>query len=302
MMVAERPRIGAPVLHVATLLYLLTLPPVSGYSAERFVWWVAAFGGIFWHRAPARVWWCISALLAARTAYAWSVLENHAWLLVIWAVLLALYPPVSISLGERSKDGQAHHGICVDAERQTASRLLLGSVFFIAAMQKLLSVDYMSGQFFEVYIYESSDIRSALQWLGLAHVPTEFIDASLGSFDLEGGGPNATEWTLRRQPEVILVARILTYWTLLMEFALAATWLFPVPYMHITGPSTRWMSLTRTTLLTVFLLTTYLTVPVWGFAALLVLIAMPHVTLRVFLLWCFILCVIALRRANVLFS
>ena len=302
MMGAERPRIGAPVLHLATLLYLLTLPPVSGYSAERMVWWVAAYGGFFWHRASARVWWCISALLAARTAYAWSVLENHAWLLVIWTVLLALYPPVSTSIDERFKDGQTHHGMCVDSERQTASRLLLGSVFLIAAMQKLLSVDYMSGQFFEVYIYESRDIRSALQWLGLAHIPMELVDASLGSFDMQVGGQSSTEWTIRRQPEVILIARVMTYWTLLIEFALAATWLFPVPYARVTSPPNRWISSTRTTLLTVFLLTTYLTVPVWGFAALLVLIAMSHVTLRVLMLWCLILGVIALRRAHLLLS
>jgi hypothetical protein len=227
-----------------TLLDLL-LQPIGDWTLRPLILALAALGLLLpgAHRQPA-LWLALTGLTALRVALAWPLADNHAYLLSYWclAIFLALR-------GE-------------DAEGRLAAnaRGLIGLAFALAVAWKLaLSPDYVDQTFFRVTLIVDDRFEGLVRLLG--GMTPELLEQSRLALEPHLDGPAAAD-----APRALLGARFLalaafaTWWTLAIETAVAAGFLWPAE---------RGLARIGHWALLVFCVTTYAVAPVEGFGWLL---------------------------------
>jgi hypothetical protein len=223
----------------------LVLPAVSDWVVgEDWVYKaplrVLAIAGLIvpgWHRSRL-LWAALAAVMVAKTGANWWLQDNHVFLLTYWTIALAL-------------------ALHLPAPRQplrTSARLLVGWSFVFATLWKLCwSPDFVSGAYFHyTFITDPRFFAVAALVVG---VDPEMLQRNLVAVDrLFTSAVVVAE--LGTTGAVDVLAACVTWWTIVIEAAIAVTFLWP----ENRGPS----RLRDVTLLT-FAATTYLVAAVWTF-------------------------------------
>ncbi|QGG95462.1 hypothetical protein [Actinomarinicola tropica] len=255
----------------ADLLCTLTLVVVVLNTDEDPAVFLLAVGGLVvgllrpaWARHPA--WWlAVGAVLALRQITAWEGVDNHVVVTTYWCLAL---------------------GVCLLASDPTraigrSARLLIGLVFGFAVAWKIMSPDFLNGDFFRYTLLADERFEFVTRHLGgVSTTAYERNQAELAS--LHAAAPDARTAQLDLGPRVSTMAVAMTWFAVVTESAIAATHLAPLP------PARTWW---RPATLLFFCAGTYLVVPVGGFGCLLVTMALADSTLarrwRAALLWLF---------------
>jgi hypothetical protein len=242
---------------VVRLTLLLLIFHAPGNALSHLPYLVLAVGE--WRRpgllrSPAA--WLVAGLwTAAVLAGRWYSADNHKYLMVYWCLALAL----SLSAPE----GQRGRILAINA------RLLLGLCMAFALGWKLANRSFLDASFLDYTLRTNKHFLYAARWL--AGVPPEtyrlnaarlhaLVVAYIHGVDLRAVPLLGPAWLHG-------VAVAMTWWTLLIEAALALAFFWP---------SGRFARVTRNGLLLVFLATTYLLATVLPFAFLLVVLGMAQ--------------------------
>ena len=209
-------------------------------------------------RTDPRLWVVMTGLLAAALYWEWHPHDNHQFLIVYMSLLLFCVFAVDDEYPEVDRDAVLAMG----------ARWLVGAVMLLAVIWKLVTPEYVSGEFFQhalmrhVTLHQLAESvglisaqmvaenQGAAQWLHFSYLSESPVD----SVPLEG------------TPAVATAAVVLTWWTVGIEATIAATiaalWLWPRRW----GGDHRAVFHARHLALMLFLVTTYPFAPVVGFA------------------------------------
>jgi hypothetical protein len=187
--------------------------------------------------------WLLGA--AAVTAYqitSWWEYDNHVWLTTYWMAAVGLCLLTSDPRRSLGIDG----------------RLFVGLIFAIAALWKIFSPDFRTGDFFEYSLLQDPRFSWVADNLGgVSGADAAANDQAVLELAL---APVGTEAVLTTSGGIQPIAAVFTWWGLLIESALGVLWLAPL------RPRWHWL---RHVALLLFAFTTYLVVPVGGFGCLL---------------------------------
>ncbi|MDP9766531.1 hypothetical protein [Deinococcus enclensis] len=201
------------------------------------------------------IWFAICAVLVVGNFVDWYYIDNHKYLITYWAIVIFL------SLKSRNPDTFI----------ATNARLLIGLVFTLATLWKVISPDFMNLRFFTWSLLVDErftaviDLITSLSTSAIAENHRAY--QSLG--DLSIIHDPASTIQLQASPEIQPLALFLTWWTLIIEGMIGLL------YLH--GRSGKWR-VTADICLLVFLLTTYLPLPVFGFAGTLAIMGNAQAT------------------------
>ncbi len=188
-------------------------------------------------------WLILAAAIGVGTFDGWPHLDNHKYLINYW--------PLAI-------------GCCLFAaepERAIAAnaRLLIGLVFLLAVVQKLASPDFLDGSYFHFQLLKDPYFAPLARWGGTS---ATLLDANLrGIAGLHDYSTPPSSLVLIAGPRVPAIAQAMTWWTLLIEVAVAVGFLVRRP---------AWIARARDPILLLFLFTTYLFAHVAAFGWILV--------------------------------
>lgn len=203
------------------------------------------------HRPFARRWWfwgAVTMLLLIDLPYAWYVIVNHTFLITYWCLTLAV----------------AFRTDRPERVLATSARLLIGLVFLFAVIWKLLSPDFLSGEFFEFSLL--TDERFAVITETAGGAPPGATDRNRALIETwHDAGADVPAGRLESGPRIPAIADVMTWWGVGIEAALALLFLWPrgrwgVPTRH------------REALLLAFVATTYPLAPVVSFAWILLIL------------------------------
>ncbi len=196
------------------------------------------------------LWLGISLSLIVNNLWHWSRLVNHEYLYTYWALACTL-----AIFSRRSQMILHYHGRC-----------LIGLCFLFATLWKLIGGEYLDGSFLHATFL--LDARLAMGAVGMGGLDLETLDQNRQIFSaLQSSGPTAPAALLSSTGRMALVSQILSYWTILIEGSVAASFL--LPWSRLSG--------IRDWLLLGFIVTTYAVIPVLGFGALLVVMGIAQV-------------------------
>lgn len=205
------------------------------------------------------LWFLLTAFLAVGHIRAWFYIDNHKYLITYWCLAVAL------ALLAREP---------LDVLRVNA-RLLIGLAFLLAVVAKLVSPDYLDGSFFEGLLLSDRRFFGVSTLLG--GVPPEALRASeLTRMDALALGDVRLPVAMPSTARLVWIAQVLTWWTILIEAAVAVLFLWP----EDRGPS-RW----RDPTLLAFIITTYPVAPVIGFAWVLTTMGVAQSSRRGYRYW-----------------
>lgn len=190
---------------------------------------------------PSRLLWLVlSFCLAMVNAYDWAWIDNHKYLITYWCM--------ACTLAVAAKE--------TDSILAWNGRLLVGLSFSYAILWKLIAGEYFDGSFLEFTFLTDNRVETVARWLGQmppSMLPTNrLLKEALITFPCED-----ISATLSTTPGLQRLALASSYWTLLIEGAVAVSFLVPdrVP-----------MAKLRDVFLMLFIGTTYILLPVIGFA------------------------------------
>ncbi len=228
-----------------TLLDIL-LRPIGNWFLQPVFLGVAAIGVLLprqLRRLP--LWIALTVLAALRVLLNWPMADNHAYLLCYWclAVVLALV----------SHDTRA----CLAFN----GRLLVGLAFALATLWKvLLSADYLDGRFFRVLMLTDPRFAGFARLAG--GLAPDLLESLRGFVTQHVDGQFVAGFDAPQEPARFLwLAHCMTWWTVLLEGAVAVVFLWPLE---------RGVSRGRDALLLLFCVTTYAVAPIEGFGWLLI--------------------------------
>jgi hypothetical protein len=191
------------------------------------------------------LWAGIFVVVGGRQLATWHTIDDHVIMTTYWCGAIAL------ALGAHDTPRTLARSAC----------LLVGTLFAFAAGWKLLSGQFLDGTFFRYSLLFDSRFEVLSQVVG--GTANHVRDAGVGAVtDLLAGGRTGTV-TVEEGTRASALAQVLTWWGLLLEVAIAAAFLLPLPE--------RWRWSRHATLAT-FAATTYAVVPVGGFGALLLVL------------------------------
>lgn len=253
----------------AQLLQAVTQTVPMELSATMSVLLLLLYGGDKWYAVIPLTILCIVALfypqlrrrdlfwlasatcVGTATVLGWHQADNHKYLLAYWCLALAC----ALNSSDSART------------LRSSARLLIGLAFLFAVIWKLISPDYLSGAFFHYTLLTDARFSDALTLFG---VDGELLHANrqvLG--ELVGYAGTASAVGLNDLPQVRQVAAMLTWWTILIEAAVALAFLWPGE-----EGAARW----RNGALLLFVATTYTVAHVIGFGW--VLLAMGLAQIR----------------------
>ncbi len=224
---------------IMTLLLLLVYPssfwyvriPLTVLCVSAFV-----FGAL---RCDPRFWFVTAMVVIAGNYQNWFTVDNHKYLLGYWCLalfccLLTEVPETTLAL---------------------IARKLIAFSFLFALFWKIASRDFLDGTFFHYALLLDDRFRGVSEVLG--GMTNELMEGNrtayraLINFDSR---IDAVQLLFTRG--ITYLARIVTWWTLIIELVVAVSFLWPL------GKSiSRW----RDFLLIIFILSTYSVAPVLGF-------------------------------------
>ncbi len=226
-------------------LLLLLLQPIGNWRVGPLVL-VLAGGALLVPvllRHPG-TWALLTLLTGWRLFLEWPVSDNHDYLLCFWclAVLIAL-------LAENTAALLARNG-----------RLLIGCAFAFATLWKLLlSPDYLDGTFFRVTLLLDPRLEGPTLLLG--GLTSDGLESQRAYLSQHVDGTLFQPQRPAEPASFTRLARMATVWTVAIEAAVAAAFLWPAG---------RGLSRFRDTLLLLFCITTFAVAPVAGFGWLLI--------------------------------
>lgn len=194
-------------------------------------------------RRSALFWTAITGLVAFINGLNWHVIDNHKYLITYWSLCITLamsWPRMSLWIL-----GKNAHG-------------LIGSCFALAVLWKIIAGQYLDGSFLHHTMLTDPRVQVVAALVG--DIPLSDLALNRRMYS------HLTSWPFEypsvvfaSSPRLETAALVLSYWTLLIESIVALLWLLPV------GRA----SLFKHGVLMVFILTTYVILPVVGFATIL---------------------------------
>lgn len=243
--VRDQPMFADDPFRIATLMtfttWLLSTPIASHWALDFFM--IAGIIHPTLYRQ--RTYWFLFALvfLVSPWTRPWLELDNHHWLEAYWVVAIAL------SRWSRSPDRTL----------KDTARILVGLAFFFATLWKLISPDFMSGEFFEFTFWVDGRLTAVAVALGLQEsgigAPAR---AALDAWQTLATTPEAAG--IMTSDAIHWLAPILAWLTVLIEGAVAVVFLCPL------RSSLHWL---RDGMLLTFVVATYPLAPVLSFGKLL---------------------------------
>jgi hypothetical protein len=235
-------RRAVPVLAAQLTLISLLLARVGGLEVRAAILILAAAALLAPRLATsAALWLTLAALAAARIAFDWPLSDNHAYLLSYWCLALGLAFATASPARPLAR----------------SARLLLGLVFALATLQKLLSPDYVDATFFR-YALVVDDRFEALG--GLLGRGDEALARARALLEARPWEP-PPQGAAFEEPAALRAAAVAFTWaTLALEGAVALAFLAPARL----APA--WL---RDGSLLAFCVGTYAIAPVAGFGWLL---------------------------------
>ena len=191
------------------------------------------------------LWIALTTLTALRVILNWPMADNHAYLLCYWCL--------AVAIALVSQDPRA----CLAFN----GRLLIGLAFVLAALWKFaLSPDYLDARFFRVLMLTDPRFAGFAQLAG--RLTPDLLESLRGFVTQHVDGPFVAGLDAPQEPARFLwLAHFMTWWTVLLEGAVAVAFLWPLE---------RGVSRGRDTLLLLFCVTTYAITPIEGFGWLLI--------------------------------
>jgi hypothetical protein len=223
----------------------LTLPLLLLYAEDH--WYIkipvvglSLAGLIFsYFRKNPFYWFALICFMSIGIYYNWESADNHKYLIIYWC--LALFFTHLFSAGE-------------DALKCSA-RYLIGFAFAFAIIWKFVSSDFINGDFFEYTFLFDERFTGKLKVLGA--LETTVVDFNLVAEDaLTAYDSRLYEVDILTNNKLTLWAKVLAYWTLVLEGMIALCFLLPGKYK---------LTLFGDIILLLFILSTYLIAPVIGF-------------------------------------
>ena len=190
-------------------------------------------------RSPV-LWFAIVLAWTPQVVLNWHHHEDHIYLMLYWVGAVGL----SFMCDDWS-----------DVLRCNA-RLLIGLAFAFAAFWKLASVEFYDGSLMHYKLLFDYRFRETMTEPLGAVSPTQTARNLESLRSLRAHGSDLTNTPIEFSPRLTNIAVVMTWWTIVIEAALAAFFLIP---------GNRIWSFLRNASLLVFAVTTYLVVPVLGF-------------------------------------
>jgi len=224
-----------------TLVIVLTGSPAEMPAATPLI---ALVGLVVPGMARNRWFWLVlfGFFVVSPIARPWAQLDNHNWLQVYWLAAIAL----------------SRWAVHPDATLRLAARLLVGFAFLFATTWKLISVEFVTGAFFDFTFSTDrrlGDVAVAfgLQEEGLTSSNQRLITAWRDPLEQ----PLSEAFVV--SPAIAAITPFLAWGTILLEGSVAVTFLAPL--------RERWRWL-RDAAVLLFVATTYPLAPVTGFGLL----------------------------------
>lgn len=223
-------------------LLLLLLHGATGWTLDVPLRMICGAMLLFDVLLPSRLLWlALSLAVALVNAHDWAWIDNHKYLITYWCMVC--------TLAVAAED--------TDSILAWNGRLLIGLSFSWAVIWKLIAGEYFDGSFLEFTFLTDNRVETVARWFGQMNpstLPTNrLLREALASFPCE-----TISATLSTTPALQRLALVSSYWTLLIEGAVAVSFLLPdrVPLA----------AKLRDAFLMLFIGTTYILLPVIGFA------------------------------------
>lgn len=202
-----------------------------------------------WLRSP-WPWLVMAAVLGGTQLQEWWLVDDHPVATTYWLAAIGVS-----RLGRRPDDVLA-----------LSARLLIAGIFTLAFGWKLLSGPFVTGDFFEYTLVRDHRFEPVAVAVG-GDEPQALEQDRLAITTFTATAAAGESLEITTGPRTRSVARAFTWFGLLVEGAVAASFLAPL--------RGRWQLLRAATLIG-FCLTTYAVVPVAGFAVLLLIMGMAQ--------------------------
>ncbi len=234
-----------------TIVLLLTSLPNRWYVSTPLI--AAVTVAMIWPKVTEHInfWYLVAGTLLAGLHQVWFSADNHHYLVIYWTIGVAL----SLQTSDPTRS------------RRRMARQLIGAVFALAFGWKLVSTDFVSGDFIEFTLL--TDGR--FSWLAVLFGGASPDDLAQNRDLITAlAGPNATDsiTLIGQSPRLGQLAQIVTWWTLAIEGAIAAAFLLPKASL---------LGRNRDRLLIAFIISTYVAAPVVGFGWILAILGIAGV-------------------------
>jgi hypothetical protein len=229
-------------LHAPNVWYPLTLLCIVGLVFRR-----SLRSTTFWYMA--------AAMVGATVYLNWESADNHKYMICYWCLTLCCVFSLPAA--------QQRHALSL------SSRWLIGLCMAWAVFWKALNPEYMDGSFFQYTLLADERFADFARSLtGLTRqtlADNRYLLELLTEGHLRGLATTSVE--LAENRAIGVLAQVLTWWTILIEAALAVAFLWP---------KGRLVAATRNLLLLLFGVTTYAVAPVVGFGWMLMLLGLAQ--------------------------
>ena len=196
------------------------------------------------------LWILICGFIWCMNAVNWLWIDNHQFLISYWCLVCAL--------GVSAKN--------TDAILAWNGRILTGLVFLFATFWKLLSGEYLNGSFLHYTFLTDDRVATFASLVGRLN-PGVLSQNRLLESTLKVMPDSSLSVTLETSEALRTFTLSASYWTLLIEGAVAAAFLLV---------GVHWLARIRDWLLMLFVATTYFLLPVLGFAYVIIIMGLAQ--------------------------
>lgn len=205
-----------------------------------------ACGAALFSTALLRSWWlwlAITALIAFVNGGVWHSIDNHKYLITYWSICVTM----AVAWPAQSRAIISYN-----------AQLLVGTCFFFAVVWKLLAGQFVDGSFLHNVFLTDSRVSVPASIAGGVPLSELSTNRSLSGM-MQWSPTEEAVVQLRSSRPLAGLAVAASWWTLLIESAVAILWLVPALRHHVA----------KDVALIVFIATTYFLLPVVGFATIL---------------------------------
>ncbi len=200
------------------------------------------------------MWMLVSVLLIIHNSIFWLTVGNHQYLYTYWCI--------ACTFVVFSKDPE--YFLSVNA------RLLIGFTFFFATLWKLTSGEFVDGSLIHYYLLTDYRLETLPMFFG--NLGQEILAQNrMLNRAIVSAPQEVVSIALNTSPGVLILSKLMTYWTLLIEGSITFVFLFTWP---------RWAHDKRDIVFIVFILTTFFLLPVPTLSSILTLLGFAQCPLE----------------------
>lgn len=234
-----------------TLLLLIFYPPRYVYISLPLS--VIAISAILMPPLRrSRFLWLLAALLVGAVAVSnWHATDNHKYLLCYWCLAICC-------------------SLCTaDPDRSLAriARWLIAAVFSIAVLQKFLSNDYLSSDFFYFELLFDERFAGLAKYVGGVSEFSSELNASARRALVNYDSVLAAAKLSSNSGSLLYLATFITWWNFLLQVVIGV--------VHL-APTSTWLATLRHPMLLLFVLSTYMFAPVIGFGWVIIILGVAQ--------------------------